>query len=343
MHVARLLALTRSATLALTFFLTASAQDGIAQESAVAVVYHRLGNVSGATTNLQDFESHLAILSSAQYEVLSLPQILNTLRIGSALPEYTVAITFDGAHISIYEKAWPRLMALTLPFTVFVATDLIASGGQNYMNWDQLRELSSAGVTIGSLGRTYGHLATLEHPDAAADDIGYAQQRFVQELGGVPELFAYPFGEHSSALQELVARHGHAAAFGQHSGVLHAKENFLALPRYPLVGNFADLGRFRTIIDSLPLPIADVVPSDPLLQENPPLLGFTISADLGPLEKLACYLAGSGRLGLEKLGPNRIEVRFSKKLVEGRSRVNCTLPAYDDRWRWFGLQLLVPE
>ena len=83
------------------------------------------------------------------------------------------------------------------------------------MNWDQLRELSSAGVTIGSLGRTYGHLATLEHPDEVSNDIGYAQKRFLQELGGVPELFAYPFGEHSSALQETVVRHGHAAAFGQ--------------------------------------------------------------------------------------------------------------------------------
>ena len=107
--------------------------------------------------------------------------------------------------------------------------------------------------------------------------------------------------------------HGHAAAFGQHSGVLHAKENFLALPRYPLVANFADLTRFRTIIDSLPLPITDIVPTDPLLRENPPLLGFTTSASLGSLEQLACYLAGFGRLSLEQLGPNRIEVRFPKK------------------------------
>ena len=342
MHVDRLLSVTRSAALALSICLSITSQDGAAQESAVAVVYHRLGNVSGATTNLQDFENHLGILSSKKYEVVSLPQILNALRIGSALPEYTVAITFDGAHISIYEKAWPRLIALALPFTVFVATDLIDSGGKNYMSWDQLRELSSAGVTIGSLGRTYGHLATLNHPDEVSDDIGYAQQRFIQELGGVPELFAYPFGEHSTALQELVVRHGHAAAFGQHSGVLHAKENFLALPRYPLVANFADLTRFRTIIDSLPLPITDIVPTDPLLGENPPLLGFTTSATVGSLEQLACYLAGFGRLSLEQLGPNRIEVRFPKKLAKGRSRVNCTLPAFNDRWRWFGLQLLVP-
>ena len=336
------MALGRFPTLVLLLALGVAPQKGLTQESAVAVVYHQLGNVDGATTSLENFDNHLAVLSAPKYEVRSLPQILNALRSDSALPEYTIAITFDGAHTSIYEEAWPRLRALSLPFTVFVATDLIDSGGQNYMSWDQLRELSSAGVSIGSLGRAYGHLATKGNPENAADDINYAQQKFVEELGGVPELFAYPFGEHSTALQEVVARHGHAAAFGQHSGVLHSEENFFALPRYPLVANFSDLARFRTVVDSLPLPVTDIVPINPLIKENPPLLGFTISADLGPLHQLACYLARSGKLNLEQLGPNRIEVRFLKPLEKGRSRINCTLPGPGGRWRWFGMQLLVP-
>jgi len=336
------MALGRFATLALFIALGLAPQRGLTQDSAVAVVYHQLGNAGSSTTSLLNFDNHLAVLSAPKYEVRSLPQILNALRSETALPEYTIAITFDGAHTSIYEEAWPRLRALALPFTVFVATDLIDSGGQNYMSWDQLRELYSAGVNIGSLGRTYGHLATKGDPENAANDINYAQRRFIEELGGVPELFAYPFGEHSTTLQELVARHGHAAAFGQHSGVLHSKENFLALPRYPLVANFSDLARFRTVVDSLPLPVTDLVPINPLIQKNPPILGFTISSDLGPLQQLACYLARSGKLNLEQLGPNRIEVRFPKPLEKGRSRINCTLPGPGGRWRWFGMQLLVP-
>ena len=317
-------------------------QQSFAQDSAVTVVYHRLGNVSGATTSLQNFENHLAVLSSPKYAVLSLPQIINALRNDSALPEYTVAITFDGAHISIYEEAWPRLRALSLPFTVFVATDLIDSDGRNYMSWDQLRELSSAGANIGSLGSSYGHLADAENLEEASSDILRSQQRFLQELGGAPELFAYPFGEHSRSLQSIVLRHGHVAAFGQHSGVMHSKENFLALPRYPLVARFSELARFRTVVDSLPLGVTDLVPTDPLIKENPPLLGFTIAEDLRPLDNLACYLARWGRLDLEHLGANRIEVRFPKKLEKGRSRINCTLPGPNGRWRWFGMQLLTP-
>ncbi len=342
MHVFGKITLTRCAKLLLMCALLLLPHKGFTQESAVAVVYHRLGDVSGATTSLHDFDSHLSLLTAPKYEVLSLPQIVNRLRNDSALPEYTVAITFDGAHNSIYEEAWPRLKALSMPFTVFVATDFIDSGGQNYMSWDQLRELSSAGVTIGSLGRTYGHLVTEYDPETAANDIGYAQQRFLQELGGVPELFGYPFGEHSSALQALVARYGHTAAFGQHSGVLHPNENFLALPRYPLVASFANLERFRTVVDSLPLPVTDIVPPGSVIRENPPLLGFTISKNLGPLDQLACYLARSGQLDVEQLGPSRIEVRFLKPLEKGRSRVNCTLPGPGGRWHWFGMQLLVP-
>ena len=342
MHVVGIIRLVRSITLLVVCALCLAPCKGFTQESAVAVVYHGLGEVNGSTTSVSDFESHLSLLASPKYEVLSLPQIVNSLRNDSALPEYTVAVTFDGAHISIYKEAWPRLKALSLPFTVFVATDLIDSEGKNYMSWDQLRELSSAGVTIGSLGRTYGHLVTGHDPETAANDIGYAQQRFLQELGGVPELFGYPFGEHSSALQAVVARYGHAAAFGQHSGVLHPNENFLALPRYPLVASFAHLDRFRTVVESLPLPVTDIVPVDALIHENPPLLGFTVSKNLGPLDQLACYLAQSGRLDIEQLGPSRIEVRFLEPLKQGRGRVNCTLPGPGGRWHWFGMQLLVP-
>ena len=107
MHVVGIIRLVRCITLLLVCTLYLTPYNGFTQESAVAVVYHGLGDVNGATTSLSDFESHLSLLASPKYEVLSLPQVVNSLRTDSALPEYTVAITFDGAHISIYKEAWP--------------------------------------------------------------------------------------------------------------------------------------------------------------------------------------------------------------------------------------------
>ena len=40
---------------------------------------------------------------------------------------------------------------------------------------------------------------------------------------------------------------------------------------------------------------------------------------------------------------NRIELRITEEFPPGRTRVNCTLPAGEGRWRWFGMQFFVPE
>ncbi|MDP6351762.1 MAG: polysaccharide deacetylase family protein [Alphaproteobacteria bacterium] len=313
-----------------------------AQDSAVVLMYHGFGAEAGPTgTDIADFEAHIAHLADGDYSVLPLGQVVAALQTGTTLPNRSITITIDSAHVSVYREAWPRLKAAGFPFTVFVATDSIDSGRPGTLGWDRVRELASAGVTIGSQGAAYRHLATLSTMAAAAD-IERAHLRLIEELGVGPAMFAYPYGEYGATVQKVLAGQGYAAALGQHSGVLSRSTDPLAVPRFSLTGRFAKIGRFRLVVDTLPLPVSDLVPPDPVLGVNPPALGFTVADGIGPLDDLACYTGRSGRLPLEKLGPSRIEVRFAEPLPVGRSRVNCTLPGPDGRWRWFGLQFLVP-
>ena len=103
------------------------------------------------------------------------------------------------------------------------------------------------------------------------------------------------------------------------------------------------MSRFISIVDTFPLPITDLVPTEPLLADNPPTLGFTVAVEVGSLARLACYLGGVGKLVTEQLGTSLIEVRFPRALPKGRNRINCTLPGPENRWRWFVLQFLVIE
>ena len=107
-----------------------------------------------------------------------------------------------------------------MPSPYFVTTDFIDAGGENYMSWDQLRELSSSGVVIGTLGASYRHLVSLNESEVAAD-IAQANQRFMDKIGVMPELFAYPFGEYSADLQKIITRYRYSVAFGQHSSVMY--------------------------------------------------------------------------------------------------------------------------
>ena len=106
---------------------------------------------------------------------------------------------------------------------------------------------------------------------------------------------------------------------------------------------FGSVDRFRLAASALPLPVSELTPEDPLLTVNPPALGFTVSDEVGDLSRLACFASGQGRAALERIDERRIEVRLRDPFPPGRARVNCTLPAAEGRWRWFGVQFVIPE
>ena len=154
-------------------------------------MYHRFGEEGHPQTNIavEQFDQHLAELANAKYTVLAIPEILAKLKSGKPLPERTIGITIDDAFRSVYEIAYPKLRERKLPFTLFVATRPVDRKLPDYMNWDQIRELRDAGVTIGSQTHTHLHMAA-RGADASRVDVETANKRFVAELGAAPSLFA---------------------------------------------------------------------------------------------------------------------------------------------------------
>ncbi len=318
------------------------AQESGSSHSAVVLVYHRFGEVGLPSANIRidQFKAHIAELKKARYTVLPLVEIVGKIEQGKVLPERTIGLTIDDAYKSVYEEAWPLLREARLPFTLFVATDSIDRKNPRYMNWDQIRELKNAGVTIGSQTKSHPHLPLIPLGEVKRE-LDMSNSRFVKELGTLPKLFAYPYGEYSLAVRNLVINSGFRAAFGQHSGVLDIRLDSFALPRFALNERYGGIDRFRLIANALPLPVTDILPADPVLKDNPPAFGFTVPKEVGGLERLACFASSEGQVRLERL-ERRVEVRFRGAFTLGsRSRVNCTMPASDGRWRWFGIQFMV--
>ena len=331
-----------SLVLAALLFGMLGATTAFAAKSAVILMYHRFGEDGFPTTNirLDQFEAHIAELKSGGYTVLPLPEINAALNEGRSLPDRTVAITIDDAYESVFTEAFPRLKAAGFPFTLFVATLPIDRGAKGYMNWDQIRALRDAGGTIGSQTHSHPHMPLLSDADNLLD-LEISNRRFEKELGKPPNVFAYPYGEASSAVIGIVREQGFVAAFGQHSGVVHRSSNRHYLPRFALNESYGDLKRFRLIANALPLPVSEITPSDPQVGQNPPAFGFTVAPSVSGLHRLSCYRSSEGKVKFERLGARRIEVRFDKPFAQGRTRVNCTMPGQDGRWRWFGMQFYV--
>jgi poly-beta-1,6-N-acetyl-D-glucosamine N-deacetylase len=341
-RIARVLKAAALVMLALTTWL--GSPGGVqAADSAVVLIYHRFGETSFPSTNirLEQFEAHIKELTSGPYTVLPVPEIVAAIREKRPLPDRTIGLTIDDGYLSVYAEAFPRLRDAGLPFTVFVSTDPVDRKFSGFMTWDQIREMRDNGVTIGAHTSTHLHMpANLLSRNRA--DLANSNARLKEELGEVPPLFAYPFGEASTEIQNLVRNAGYIAAFGQHSGPLDASSDPFYMPRFALNEAFGDMDRFRLVANALPIPHTDVTPSNPTLTKNPPLFGFTrTDLDLR-LNGLACYAADQGKVKIEQLGP-RIEVRMSGPFSAGRARINCTALGPDNRWRWLGTLYYVPK
>lgn len=317
-----------------------------ADRSAVVLLYHRFGEDNLPTTNirLEQFDAHVEELVSGGYNVVPLSTVLQHLKDRTPMPEKTVAITVDDAYKSVFTEGWPRLKAAGLPMTLFVATDPVDSSSSNYMSWDDIRALQADGVEIAN--HTASHLHMIhEGWEASRADIERASERFEAELGTVPTVFAYPYGEYSPAIRDEIEAMGFEAAFAQYSGPAAFWSDPFALPRFPVNERFGGMERFRLIARTMALPVEDMAPAETVVEDdrNPPVFGFTVDRTVNGLGALACYPSHLGRPAeLVRIQNHRIEVRFDEPFPRGRNRINCTMPAGGGRWYWLGRFFYVP-
>jgi len=323
--------------------------------SAVVFMYHHFGVSQYAETNvsLEQFEAHLDYLQQQAYTVWPLQRIITTLDQGKPLPDHTVAITIDDAYISVYTEAWPRLRQRGWPFTVFVSTDAVDRGLPAFMNWEQMREMQRHGASFANHSRSHDYLIRRqdgENLDAwqrrIRADINDAQQRLRQELGRAPMLFAYPYGEYNLALKTLVKSLGYAA-FTQLSGALGSDSDRQLLPRFPMAADYADIDSFMTKAATLPLPVVNMTPEEPVTTERQPALVMTLAitspADI-KVEQLSCYVSGQGRTAVQWLDDAHFTVVAKKPLPFGRNRYNCTAPSgQGGRYYWISHLWIVQE
>ncbi len=317
-----------------------------ADKSAVVLLYHRFGEDSLPSTNirLEQFDTHIKQLKSGGYHFMKLSEAVQLLKSKTDFPEKTVILTVDDAYKSVITNGWPRLKAAGIPLTVFVSTDPVDGGSSNYMNWDDIRQLKAEGVEIAH--HTASHLHMVHAGlDTSIADVRKASSRFEVELGEIPKLFAYPYGEHTQEIAKAIEDEGFEAAFAQFSGAMAQWDDVYALPRFPVNERYGDLARFKLISQAMALPVSDLVPTASLVTEgkNPPLLGFTVDSSVRGLKALACYPSHLGKAA-DWFSPvnHRVEVRFEKPFPKGRNRINCTLPGPDRRWYWLGQFFLVP-
>ncbi len=310
------------------------------KNSAVVFMYHKFGidKYPSTSVSLDQFDLHIKEFSKEKYSVKSIEFIIDTINNDGELPVNTLGISIDDADKSFYEIGWPKFKENNLPVTLFVNTSTIHKNNKNYLNWDQIRELVSEGVSIGAHSHSHYHMSDLTF-DEIRKEIETSNNIFLRELGKIPSLFAFPYGEANEEIINLLKEYKFKVAFGQHSGVINETSNMYYLPRFSLNQKYGEIERVRFAANAKGLGIYDFIPKNPTIYNNPPFIGFSL-LDEKLTPSIDCFVFDSkGEVEKEIFKFNeRIEIRLSRKLTEGRSRMNCTAKGNDGLWRWFGHQ-----
>ena len=326
-------------SISLTFLLVGATFANEVKNSATVFMYHKFGvsKYPSTSVTIDQLNSHIEELTKEKYTIKSLNFIIDTIINDGDLPENTIGISVDDADKSFLEVGWPLFKKNNIPVTLFVTTGTI-SNNQKYINWDQIRKLKEEGVIIGAHSHTHAHMPDISIEEVR-NEIETSNKIFLKELGEIPTLFAFPYGETTDEIIELVKEFKFKVAFGQHSGIINETSNMYYLPRFSLNERYGEIDRVKFAASSKGLGVYDFIPQNPTIKQNPPFIGFSLLDDK-KVQSLDCFIFDSkGQVDREIYKFNeRVEIRLSRELSPGRSRMNCTVKGSDENWRWFGHQ-----
>ncbi len=311
--------------------------------SAVVFMYHRFGDERYPSTNirLEQFEKHLEYIEKNKFNVWPLSEIVRYLIEEKKLPRKTIALTIDDAYITAYTEAYPRLKAKKIPFTIFVSTNAVDTSSKNYMSWEQMREMSKNGAEFANHSLTHAYLLSnssetkQEWKSRVRIEIEGAQKRLQDELGNDtnknPKLLSYPFGEYDSSLTSVLKELNYIG-ITQTSGVISSDTDIRTLPRFAMAEAYAGIKDFILKINTLPLPVDSVSPSDTIVTaNNPPILRVKLKR---AIKNVQCYSANGEKIELHWLSDMELKIQAKIPLKPPRDRYTCTAPAKDGRWYW---------
>lgn len=140
-----------------------------------------------------------ALLATAEMS----PPIIEQLRASSANP-YELTSTL----LPALSQAQARLVMDLLHAELGDAGESVP----RTMTWSMIRDLQRAGFTIGSHTRTHAWLAN-ESPETRRDEIAGSKRDLEERLGQTVRHFAYPGGQFTPPVVDLVARAGYRFAY----------------------------------------------------------------------------------------------------------------------------------
>jgi len=186
----------------------------------VVLCYHRVEGTAGGTLSISPelFEQHMQRLKDHGIAVISMQDFLAWRRNEKTIPPKCALITIDDGYVSSFEVARPILKKFGYPWTCFIYTKFIGTGGKS-LTWEQLAALRDEGVEIGAHTASHQNLRDTHGKTPEAfdswlnEEIIGSKQLIEKKLGVRCAVFAYPEGRYNAKVLDVVKAAGFEASF----------------------------------------------------------------------------------------------------------------------------------
>jgi peptidoglycan/xylan/chitin deacetylase (PgdA/CDA1 family) len=191
------------------------------------LLYHRFEDSRSGELIISpnDFRAQMKALKDNGISVVSMKDLWAWKNGEKAIPLKSAVITLDDGWNSQYYVAWPILKEFGYPFTLFIYTQWVGTGGKA-MTWAQLEEMRDAGVDIES--HTVSH-HDLRHAPKGQDyaswlhnEVYSSKETLESKLGLRIISFAFPYGFHNEVVRKTAKDAGYEMQFtvyGRHMDI----------------------------------------------------------------------------------------------------------------------------
>ncbi len=211
------------------------------------LMYHQVGDFPPMRRHRANYCQHrrfaaqMGFLKRFRYAVLSLDEALACLSGAKATPDRAVVLTFDDGYEGFLRYALPVLQRHGFPAIVYLISGYLGRFADWFakdpgrpiprlMNAAQVRQLSAAGVTVGSHTATHVKLGEVG-PAVRRAELADSKAALEDLLGGPVRHLCYPFGSFDPRAVAAALEAGYRSAVTCLKGPAEPLDHPLVLPR----------------------------------------------------------------------------------------------------------------
>ncbi|MDQ3180906.1 MAG: polysaccharide deacetylase family protein [Acidobacteriota bacterium] len=205
------------------------------------LTYHSIDESSSViSTGAATFRGQMKFLKEADFNVISLSNLIKNFSENKKLPAKTIVLTFDDGFQNFYATAFPVLAECGFTATVFLVADhcekyndwdgnLPTIELSRLMTWNEIKELHHHGIEFGAHSLTHPDLTKIPL-EQVRRELGESKTVIEDKLGSAVETFAYPYGKFNAAVKRLTEQN-YAAACSTNLGKVQERSDFYSLER----------------------------------------------------------------------------------------------------------------